>query len=159
MKTLGYSKNKLINTNTYLMFSRHGRGLVVPWWIWLAPLLVLSLLYVISGRGFIGELLLLSTLCATLPALLMALITWCLSRQQNFAYKVTNIGMIAIGYGVCVALTVYLLYGPYLSNLLLHTNPIDTFIFYFLFVVFSINLGLASVASMGLVYRKFHDLP
>jgi len=153
MKPLAY-KDKL--ADYYLTALTDKQPFVIPWWIWLAPCLLLIVMFVLSSNSLIAELLLLATRCAALPALLIAIISWLLSPRLTLVHKVSNSFTIALVYGSLVAINVYFLYGPYMSRLLLHADAVDELIFFILLVAFSCNLGLASVLSLSLIYYKNH---
>ena len=163
MKILDHSQKSAGNTESYfaalndrLNFNGNS-NLLAPWWLWLAPMLLFSLLFGLSHNGLIIELLFIAAQCAALPALLMACISWFLSRRLNVGTKAGTTLLITLVYGSLVAINVYLMYGPYMAQLLIHANPVDKLIFCVLLTAFSCNLGLASVISLGLIYFNNRD--
>lgn len=128
----------------------------MPWWIWLAPLLFLPVFYLFSATNWaIAELLLVSLKCAVLPAMVMAGVSWWLFRNRhNVVHKARTTILIALSYGLLVAVNVYVMLGPSMTEWLPSPNVIDQVIFAVLVIVFSANLGLASVFLLGFLYYR-----
>jgi len=143
----------------YDRFLQANRSFKVAWWIWLGPLLLLPVVLACAElHGFIAQLLWFASQSAIMPGLVMAFLSWAITRNGDFLYKANEALFSAIAYGMLVAASVYLLYDPNLSQVLMQADSIDKFIFLVLLVLFSTNLGLAAVISLGLLslaLRKF----
>jgi len=128
--------------------------LSMPWWVWVAPSLMLPLFSILSRHGFILEIFFVALQCATLPALLMAGICWLVRKREDFVHRAGLSLLVALIYGLLVSFNVYFLFGPDMSGLLVQANSVDHFIFCVLLVVFSSNLGLSSILALSLIVNK-----